>query len=128
MDAPRSLASILVLCALPACFGGSKNHHGGEADAGTVALPGDGGAFATPADAATVRFDAQPPPPQERCGDQRCDLDETCSSCPDDCGACDPYCGDGTCGTLEYCFTCPEDCGECPTFCGDGTCDPDEGC
>lgn len=31
-----------------------------------------------------------------------------------------PWCGDGTCAANESCFTCPADCGMC---CGNGSCD-----
>lgn len=49
-----------------------------------------------------------PPPP--RCGDDVCNGDEDCSTCPADCGNC---CGDGTCDAEggERCTTCPADCG-----------------
>ncbi len=60
------------------------------------------------------------------CGDYDCTGDETCETCPDDCGEC-VVCGDGTCSWQEDCEECPEDCGACP-FCGDGTCDWDESC
>jgi len=60
------------------------------------------------------------------CGDGTCNGDETCSTCPGDCGecpcgdggACGPICGDGTCNGGETCSTCPGDCGGCP--CSDG--------
>lgn len=41
------------------------------------------------------------------CGDGTCDGDESCSFCPDDCGAC--VCGDSTCSPGE-CATCATDC------------------
>ena len=49
------------------------------------------------------------------CGDGTCDNNETCSTCPDDCGSCeqDPYCGDGICNNDETCSICPGDCGSC---------------
>lgn len=50
------------------------------------------------------------------CGDGSC-IGETCSSCPDDCGAC-PECGDGSC-VAENCASCPDDCGACPE-CAEG--------
>ncbi len=46
------------------------------------------------------------------CGDSTCDLDEDCSSCPSDCGACQT-CGDGTCEAGEDCSSCSQDCGAC---------------
>ena len=66
------------------------------------------------------------------CGDGTCDDDETCLTCPEDCGNCsvDPYCGDGTCNNDETCSTCPEDCGNCSIdpYCGDGICNNNETC
>ncbi len=49
------------------------------------------------------------------CGDGTCDLDESCQTCPQDCGECPPEweCGDGTCDSNETCSNCPADCGEC---------------
>lgn len=46
------------------------------------------------------------------CGVQGCNNGETCTSCPQDCGAC-PVCGDGDCTGGETCETCSYDCGEC---------------
>lgn len=71
-------------------------------------------------------------PPPDRCGDGLCDPDETCASCPDDCGICPPpppVCGDGVCNGDETCSTCPQDCGICPPpppRCGDGICQDGE--
>jgi hypothetical protein len=62
------------------------------------------------------------------CGDGTCNGTETCSSCPQDCGACPPSCGDGTCNGTETCSNCPQDCGACPPSCGDGTCNGTETC
>jgi hypothetical protein len=64
------------------------------------------------------------------CGDETCDASESCSSCPDDCGECPPaVCGDDVCEDgEETCDECPEDCGVCPSVCGDGTCQLDESC
>jgi hypothetical protein len=55
------------------------------------------------------------PEPPGPCGNGQCEgeLDETCFSCPLDCGECPP-CGDGTCEELESCEFCPADCGPCP--------------
>ncbi|MEY3012031.1 MAG: hypothetical protein RIT45_766 [Pseudomonadota bacterium] len=62
------------------------------------------------------------------CGSGTCGGGETCSGCPQDCGACAPVCGDGTCATGETCSDCPQDCGPCPPSCGDATCSPGESC
>jgi hypothetical protein len=64
--------------------------------------------------------------PVPGCGDGACGSDESCTTCPADCGGC-PWCGDGTCGAGETCAACPDDCGSC-TACGDGRCDAEESC
>ncbi len=56
------------------------------------------------------------------CGDSRCNNNETCASCPGDCGSC---CGNGACDNGEDCASCPGDCGAC---CGNGACDHGESC
>ena len=48
------------------------------------------------------------------CGDGSCTGSETCSTCPQDCGACQPVCGDDLCNGTETCSSCPLDCGACP--------------
>ena len=53
------------------------------------------------------------------CGDASCEVPESSTSCPEDCGT---RCGDGVCNGLEGPVTCAADCGRC----GDGTCDSDE--
>lgn len=70
----------------------------------------------------------EPEEPEPYCGDSNCDLDETCSSCPEDCGKCEPtyYCGDGICNGNEDCKTCESDCGVCLPVCGDGVCEEGE--
>ncbi len=57
------------------------------------------------------------------CGDNACNLDETCDSCPQDCGEC---CGNNICDTEfgEDCGTCEGDCGAC---CGNDVCEPGRG-
>jgi hypothetical protein len=46
------------------------------------------------------------------CGDETCNSQETCNTCPSDCGMCS-YCGDGTCDNNETCSSCSTDCGRC---------------
>ena len=58
------------------------------------------------------------------CGDDACGYDETCVSCPEDCGACPAPCGDGTCGATESCQLCPSDCGPCGGDCCDANLTP----
>ncbi|MGB0591382.1 MAG: lamin tail domain-containing protein, partial [Myxococcota bacterium] len=48
------------------------------------------------------------------CDDGVCNVDETCSTCPEDCGAC-AECGDGVCEGDEDCDTCLADCSPCTT-------------
>lgn len=88
--------------------------------------------------------------PTDPCGDSSCGANETCDTCPIDCGLCPPpsktdggapvaFCGnlvcDGTNG--ETCATCPYDCGECGSDAGvnpggcstnNGGCDPQVSC
>lgn len=59
------------------------------------------------------------------CGGGQCLAAETCSSCPQDCGAC-LFCGDGLCSAGEMC-NCTVDCGSC-NICGDAVCTPNENC
>ena len=68
------------------------------------------------------------------CGDDICNIDETCENCQADCGGC-PICGDDICNGVETCITCPGDCGECEEengtgeeICGDGVCGVYENC
>lgn len=56
---------------------------------------------------------------EQNCGDLACTGNEDCSTCPTDCGACEPYCGDGSCNGAETCTTCTTDCGTCPDSCAD---------
>lgn len=90
------------------------------------------------------------------CGDGRCGGNETCSSCPGDCGACPPVCGDTVCESArgecsscssdctvaqccgndptcnsavgETCGNCSRDCGACAPVCGDARCTGSETC
>ncbi len=62
------------------------------------------------------------------CGDNTCNGNETCATCPADCGACPISCGDNTCNGTESCASCPADCGACPVSCGDGACTGGETC
>jgi hypothetical protein len=71
------------------------------------------------------------------CPNGTCDSGETCTNCPQDCGACAGLnCGDGVCSTAECetCANCSTDCGQCSQAscrCGDGVCDAfycDEDC
>ncbi len=76
---------------------------------------------------------ATPPPAAEACGDGACRVDESCKTCPADCGDCGPepgVCGDGVCAADESCRDCGDDCGPCVVgaTCGDGACDPTEAC
>lgn len=50
--------------------------------------------------------------PASACGDGICSPDESCETCPGDCGACAPVCGDGVCYPEEECI-CLEDCPIC---------------
>ncbi|MFH1376531.1 MAG: hypothetical protein ABIH25_02750, partial [Candidatus Woesearchaeota archaeon] len=47
------------------------------------------------------------------CGDDICSATESCSICPDDCGACPGTCGDDSCSGTETCTNCRADCGQC---------------
>lgn len=81
------------------------------------------------------------------CGDSKCDSDETCISCPNDCGRCPPACGDNTIdqgevcddGNKDNCDGCISDCSridnvkgdgilECNEFCDDGNTKNCDGC
>lgn len=77
--------------------------------------------------------DKQPVCNENTCGNGVCDPDETCLTCPTDCGLC-MYCGDGVCTDYENCVICPEDCGSCNgndgSECGpnNGGCDVNANC
>ena len=53
---------------------------------------------------------------QPSCGDHVCDVTESCSDCPNDCGKCPTTCGDGICQSNETKANCPADCGK-PVAC-----------
>jgi len=60
------------------------------------------------------------------CDDGKCNENENCLSCSQDCGRCSDICGDGKCNNGELCYTCPWDCGQCSLYCGDGKCNNGE--
>jgi len=62
------------------------------------------------------------------CGDNKCSPGESCSICSQDCGSCIPICGDGSCNGEETCSTCQLDCGKCTPTCGDEICNGAETC
>ena len=66
------------------------------------------------------------------CGDNKCNGDENCTICTEDCGNCtsENYCGDSECNMDESCLTCSEDCGNCTSenYCGDNNCSGNETC
>lgn len=55
------------------------------------------------------------------CGDNKCDADETATTCPEDCKPNNP-CGNGTCDSGETTATCPADCPAPVDKCGDSVC------
>jgi hypothetical protein len=80
------------------------------------------------------------------CGNDQCDGDEDCDSCPEDCGQDCGYCGDQICAANEFggggsqhppgcnipseswCDYCEEDCGGCnPYYCDPAVCEDDNG-
>jgi hypothetical protein len=100
---------------------GDAGSGSGSGDAGTV--PGDAGSGSGSGDAGAGGGPG--------CGNFTCDvgLDETCASCPVDCGTCSSNCGDGICSGVGYgetCSTCAADCSACTPTCGDGSCNSDE--
>lgn len=62
------------------------------------------------------------------CNDGVCGIDESCESCPEDCGPCGTECGDTICNGDENCETCVQDCGECPVDCPNDICGVGESC
>lgn len=76
----------------------------------------------------STAFTLAPEPPD--CGNGTCGDDETCVTCPADCGVCpppDPVCGDAECNGEENCETCEQDCGPCDDD-GDGMVDLSVSC
>ncbi|MFH0798145.1 MAG: hypothetical protein V1906_01910 [Candidatus Woesearchaeota archaeon] len=84
-----------------------------------------------------------------RCGNGRCDSEENCGICSQDCrcadyeqcswNTCQTYCGNGRCDGSETCSSCTQDCscsqyekcsynGRCETYCGNGKCEGNENC
>lgn len=55
------------------------------------------------------------PPTPNPCGNQLCDDNESCLTCPQDCGQCNnnTICGNSLCEQGENCITCSSDCGPC---------------
>lgn len=72
-----------------------------------------------------VECEEEPPEPEPFCGDGECNDDETCESCPEDCGECEEEC---ECESCEYCFNCPICCSEYSPKCGNGVIDEGEQC
>ncbi len=70
----------------------------------------------------SFRLEIEPLGP--RCGDRSCELGESCSTCPTDCGSCS-RCGDGFCSAGEDAWSCATDCAPA-SVCGDSICDYDE--
>ena len=64
-----------------------------------------------------IQFSSENDPVGPQCGNGDCEDGEDCSSCEQDCGACDTpvECGNGECEEGETCGSCPNDCGECET-------------
>lgn len=114
------------LVLLDACA--SKDDTIDPAGVGTSAGSSDGGTDESSGpepmtSASATSASATSSAPEPYCGDDACDAEEDCGTCPSDCNACPASCGDGQCGADETCDSCATDCGEC---CGDGSCDGDE--
>ncbi len=79
-----------------------------DATDGCVALPGECPEWCDPA------YCQDCPAGCPCCGNGACDVGETPSTCPLDCGEQPQPCGDGVCAADESCLTCPDDCDPCP--------------
>lgn len=70
--------------------------------------------------------------PDVGCGNDVCSEGETCETCVEDCGECEPEpaCPDDLCNGVETCETCEADCGECEEepACPDAVCNGAENC
>ncbi len=56
------------------------------------------------------------------CGDGLCFVDESCDSCPADCGECPAVCGNGKCDGDEDSCSCQQDCPDDPDSCSECEC------
>jgi hypothetical protein len=91
---------------------------------GSTSTGGDpcGDGTCEPAECGVCSFDCGPTC-QTSCGNNTCDANETCMTCPADCAT---GCGDGCCLLGENCQNCAQDCitvESCdPSACGNGVC------
>lgn len=90
--------------------------HDGEPDPTGTGTAGTGGTLATTiaggaGGQSTTEMGGSTTTTDTSCGDRMCAADETCESCPEDCGQCS--CGDDSCNEFDSCTNCPADCGEC---------------
>ncbi len=60
------------------------------------------------------------------CGNGKCDLSESPTSCPYDCNNVPDSCGNGACEPNETPANCPADCDVGPVACGNHVCENDE--
>lgn len=124
-----SLRLILAACIFCAACTGTVTHGSGAGEADADPFAPDADPFAP--DAAPTGSDAAPRPdaePQPSCGDGVCNGEDTCSTCPGDCGSCAVSCGDAVCEGPggETCTGCPDDCNTMDPVCGNGACDSGE--
>ncbi len=133
----RAVVFLGLVMTLPACVVDGDYSEGDNLRRRAPSASGDSAQTPTPSDMAmTPVVDAGmsvepdqsvPMPPPISCGDTRCNGEETCVSCPEDCGDCPSSCGDSACDDGETCRTCPQDCGDCDP-CGNSVCEPGEDC